>query len=191
MADVDAATRSMIRNLEQKTGRSLAQWVKLVKRMGDLKHGEVVKALKGEHGLTHGYANLVAHSAKGGRRSAGATAAGAAGDPLAAQYAGDKAAWRPVYDKLSRAIARFGKDVELAPKKAYVSVRRSKQFAILQPSTKTRFDVGIQLKGKAAKGRLEKAGSWNAMVSHRVRLSSAKEVDAELIGWLRRAYDAA
>ncbi|MHC5210917.1 MAG: DUF5655 domain-containing protein [Planctomycetota bacterium] len=186
MPDLDAATQSMIRNLEEKTGKSLAQWVKIAKAMGDKKHGEVVKALKADHGLGHGYANLVAHSAKG----AVGPAAPAGGELLAAQYAGDKAALRPIHDKLAKAIARFGKDVEFAPKKAYVSVRRNKQFAILQPSTKTRFDVGIQLKGVPPKGRLEKSGSWNAMVSHRVRLESAKDVDAELIGGLEQAYEA-
>ena len=65
----------------------------------------------------------------------------------------------------------------LAPKKAYVSLRRRKQFGCLQPSTATRFDVGINLKGVAPAGRLEASGSFNAMVSHRVRVSDVKEVD--------------
>ena len=76
-------------------------------------------------------------------------------------------------------------------KKTYVSLRRNKQFAILQPSTKTRFDVGINLKGTEATDRLEPSGSFNGMVSHRVRLHSLDEVDAELIGWLKEAYELA
>ena len=86
-------------------------------------------------------------------------------------------------------MAKFGKDVELAPKKTYVSLRRAKQFGLVQPSTKTRVDVGINLKGMPPTDRLEASGSFNAMVSHRVRVASAKEVDAELIGWLKRAYE--
>ena len=85
----------------------------------------------------------------------------------------------------------FGDDVELSAKKAYVSLRRKKQFGLVQPSTKTRVDVGIQLKNVAPGGRLEASGSFNAMVSHRVRLGSVEEVDEELIGWLRDAYSAA
>ena len=77
------------------------------------------------------------------------------------------------------------------PKKAYVSLRRSKQFAIVQPSAATRLDIGIQLKGTPTTDRLEASGSFNAMVSHRVRLSSAKGIDAELKAWLKKAYDAA
>ena len=85
----------------------------------------------------------------------------------------------------------FGKDVELSPKKGYVSLRRAKQFGLVQPSTKTRVDVGIQLKVVEPTDRLEASGSFNAMVSHRVRVTAASEVDDELIGWLRKAYDAA
>ena len=85
----------------------------------------------------------------------------------------------------------FGTDVEVAPKKANVSLRRNKQFAILQPTVKTRLDVGLVLKEVEPAGRLEAAGSFNAMVTHRVRLSSLDEVDSELVGWLHRAYDQA
>ena len=88
-------------------------------------------------------------------------------------------------------INAFGSDVELSPKKGYVSLRRNKQFAIIQPSTATRVDVGINLKGVKPTDRLEASGSFNAMVSHRVRLSEAKDVDSELVAWLKQAYASA
>ncbi|MGB5578254.1 MAG: DUF5655 domain-containing protein, partial [Woeseiaceae bacterium] len=74
---------------------------------------------------------------------------------------------------------------------AYVSLRRSKQFALVQPSTKDRVDVGINLKGQPPTARLEKSGSFNTMVSHRVRVTKKGEVDADLKRWLKKAYDAA
>jgi hypothetical protein len=86
---------------------------------------------------------------------------------------------------------KYGSDIELAPKKGYVSLRRSKQFATIHPSTATRVDLGIKLAGVAPKGRLEAAGSWNAMVTHRVRLEKVGDVDAELKAWLKQAYEAA
>jgi hypothetical protein len=182
----DAATQTMINNLPEKTGKSLAQWLKLLSKQKFEKHGEIVKWLKAEHGVTHGFANLIAHM----HRDA-AAGAGGAGDLVAAQYKGPKAGLRPIYEALVKTVQSSGKDVEIAPKKAYVSLRRSKQFALIQPSTRDRIDVGINLKGTAPGGRLEASGSFNAMVSHRVRVTSRTDVDAELKSWLRAAYDAA
>jgi hypothetical protein len=108
-----------------------------------------------------------------------------------AQYAGEKAALLPLYQEIIAAVTGFGEDVEISPKKTYVSLRRAKQFALLQPTTKSRLDVGIALKGVSPVGRLEAAGSFNAMVSHRVRLDAGSAVDDELIGWLKQAYDVA
>lgn len=184
-ADAEA---SMIANFKEKTGKTLDDWLGIARRSGLAKHGEIVAMLKSKHAMTHGFANMVALKLL---KSDAASLAEGGADLVAAQYAGEKAALRPVHDKLVKAIAAFGADVEFAPKKAYVSVRRSKQFAILQPSTKARLDVGINLKGAAPAGRLEASGSFNAMVSHRVKLADAKDVDKELLGWLKEAYDQA
>jgi hypothetical protein len=177
--------QSMIDNLPAKTGKPLAEWLTICGRSGLEKHGEIVKHLKGDHGMTHGFANLVAHKF----REAGS--GGAPADPVAAQYAGPKAGLRPIYDALIDAVTAFGGDVSVSPKKAYVSLRRKKQFALIQPSTRTRVDVGINLKDQKPTGRLEASGSFNAMVSHRVRLGAPADVDAELVAWLEQAYQAA
>jgi hypothetical protein len=177
----------MIANLKEKTGKSLDQWIVITAKSGFAKHGEIVKHLKADHGLTHGYANLVAHKTL--KSDAGSQSDTT--DLIAQQYAGPKAGLRPIYDAIEKIVKGFGKNVEIAPKKAYVSVRRSKQFAIVQPSTKTRVDLGINLKGVAPHGRLEKSGSFNAMVTHRVRLESKSDVDADVKKWLKAAYDAA
>jgi predicted transport protein len=177
---------AMIVNLKENTGKSLPQWVRIAKKSGLEKHGQILKHLKSEHGMTHGYANLVAMQAL---KAPGAEPTGE--DLVATQYAGKKAGLRPIYDALTTAIGKLGKDVEVAPKKAYVSLRRSKQFALIQPSTASRVDVGINLKGAPPTDRLEAAGSFNAMVSHRVRVTEAGQVDAELKRWLKQAYEGA
>jgi predicted transport protein len=188
MADkVDAAMATMVRNLEEKTGKTMAQWVGLVRALGPLKHGEIVRCLKETHELGHGYANLVAHTAAG----LVGDEARAEADLVSAQYAGDKAALRPMYDQLIAAASAMGTDVEVSPKKTYVSLRRSKQFALIQPTTRTRIDVGLNLKGVAPDGRLEASGSFNAMCTHRVRVESAQQIDKALIGWLKDAYNKA
>jgi predicted transport protein len=187
MNTLDQAVANMIRNLEEKTGKSFADWTKLARATKIAKHRELLNHLKAEHGLTYGYANVIALKALETEAEAAATE----DDLVAAQYAGAKSELKPVYDALIAAVSQFGDDVEVAPKKAYVSLRRKKQFAILQPSTATRLDVGLNLKGVPTTDRLEASGSFNSMVSHRVKLSSKKEVDQELIGWLRQAYGAA
>jgi predicted transport protein len=177
---------AMIAGLADKTGKSLDDWLKIVRTSGLAKHKEIMTLLKGKHGITHGFANMIALQAL----QSDSHTADDAGALVDAQHAGSKAALKPLYDKLLQTIAKFGNDVEVSPKKAYVSLRRGKQFAIVQPSTATRLDVGINLKGKEPAGRLEKAGSFNAMVSHRVRLEKAADIDKELIGWLKEAYEA-
>jgi predicted transport protein len=177
---------SMIANMPEKTGKPLEAWLNVVGKSKLQKHGEIVSMLKADHGMTHGFANLVAHKAL-----ASDAGSSEADDLVAAQYAGAKAGLKPVYDKLIAIVEGLGKDIELSPKKAYVSLRRSKQFGLIQPSTATRLDLGLALKGAAPKGRLEAAGSWNAMVSHRVKLASAADVDAEVKAWLKQAYEAA
>ncbi len=174
-------TNAMIANMPEKTGKSLKQWIAIVKKAGATKHGEIVKFLKSEHGMTHGFANLVAH------KTLKSDSGSATTDLVAAQYAGPKEGLTPIYDALIKAAKACG-DVEIAPKKAYVSLRRSKQFAIIQPSTKTRVDLGLNIKDEPAGGRLEKSGSFNAMVSHRVRLEKAADVDKDVKAWLRKAW---
>lgn len=176
--------QAMFDNLKEKTGKTLPQWLKITKAAKLSKHGEIVKLLKSEHGVTHGFANLIAH-----KTLEAAPSASGETDLVAAQYDGPKAELKPIYDALIAAVSKFGKDVEIAPKKAYVSLRRSKQFAIIQPSTKTRVDVGINLKGEPTTDRLEASGSFNSMVSHRVRTSDKADIDQELIAWLKQAYE--
>jgi hypothetical protein len=177
---------AMIAGLREKTGKSLDEWLAILRSSRLTRHKEFVTLLKKEHGLTHGFANMIALQAL---QTDSHTAADT--DALvSAQYAGAKAGLRAIYDALLAAVRKFGGDVEVAPKKAYVSLRRRKQFAIIQPSTATRVDVGINLKGAEPTARLEPSGSFNAMVSHRVRLSKPSDVDAELLAWLKRAYEA-
>jgi predicted transport protein len=141
--------------------------------------------LKEKYGIGHGYANMVVHKAKE------SNAAASPDDKLVAEQYKGKEALKELYDLLIKEIRQFGPDVELAPKKAYVSIRRKKQFAILQPSTKTRLDVGLMLKDTPASGTLEAAGSWNAMCTHRIKLENKTDVTPQLIKWIRQSYDLA
>ncbi len=175
----------MIAGLPEKTGKSLEQWLRILKASKLAKHKELVSHLKTEHGLTHGFANMIALQALGSDSHTETDS-----DSLVdAQYAGAKSGLRPIYAAILAGVRNFGKDVEIAPKKAYVSLRHAKQFAIVQPSSTSRLDVGINLPGVKPGKRLEASGSFNTMLSHRVRVTDVQQIDAELLGWLRQAYE--
>ena len=180
----DPQLQTMIRNMPEKTGKSLDEWFKVIAAVDVEKHCEIMNLLKGDYGVTHGFANTIALLYR--QQAAGGPPADH--DLVAEQYAGDKAGLKPIYAAVLAAVSGFGSDVEIAPKKSYVSLRRKKQFAIIQPSTRTRVDVGLNLKDVESTGRLKGGDAFGGMCSHKVALSSSDEVDAELIAWLSQAY---
>lgn len=180
---MDKATLTMIENLHKNTGKTLEQWIEIVRQENFGKHGEILKFLKEKHNFTHGFANLVALKAK----ESDAGSATNTDDLITRQYQG-KESLKAFYDKLMEAIQTFGKDIEIAPKNTYVSLRRKKQFAILNPATKTRFEIGINLKGQEAAGKLE-AEKPNAMCSHKINLTHINDIDAEVLDWIKTAYE--
>jgi hypothetical protein len=186
MATPEEGLAAQIRNIEQRYGKSMSEWFAVIATSGLTKHTEVVAMLKAEHGLAHGAAHRVSLLSR--QAAAPAPASADATDDL---YAGKKAPLRPLHDRLMAEIGGFGGDVAVVPKKGYLSLRRRKQFAMIQPSGSGRLDVGLILPDVPAAGRLEPAGSFNALFTHRVRVMSADDIDPELTGWLRAAYTSA
>lgn len=173
--------------IKEKTGKTPQDFIALAAKKGLTKHAEIVKWLQTDYGLGTGHARalvLVINQANEGRPSPD--------DALAKHFAGKKETWRKPYDALAKKLAKFGPDVKLGPNKSYINLQRGdKKFGIVQISAADRMDVGIKLKGFKPAGRLEAAGSWNAMVTHRVQVTDPKQLDAELVGWLKQAYGAA
>lgn len=183
---MDKAAQTMIENLHKNTGKSLDEWISIVQKEKIDKHGQIIKYLKENHGLTHGYANLVALKARG----ADAGSVDNKDSLIDIQYKG-KEHFLPLYESIIEEVKKYGNDVEIAPKRTSVSLRRNKQFALLQPATKTRFEIGINLKGQAPEGKLEANTASNAMCSHKINVSGKTEIDAEVLGWIRKAYEQA
>lgn len=190
MADLDKAVATQMANIVKRTGKSLAELTAIVKDSGLSKHGELVAMLKTSLGMGHGDANTLVHTvlASDGR-SAAALQGLSVDQVLDGLYTGPKAALRPIHDKLMQEIRHFG-DFEEAPKKTYVSYRRKKQFAMIGPATNTRVEVGLNMKGVQATDRLQELPAGQ-MCNYKVKLTSAEEVDTELIAWIKTAYEAA
>ena len=181
MTTPDEGIAAQIRNIEARYGKPMPDWFALIAASGLAKHTEVVAMLKADHGMTHGGAHRVSLLAR-------QAAASAPADPADELYTGKKAGLRPLHDQLMMVIDAFGPDVSTVPKKGYLSIRRAKQFAMIQPSAAGRLDVGMILRGIPGAGRLEPAGSFNALFTHRVRVTSPEDIDPTLTEWLHSAY---
>ena len=174
----------MEQGLHEKTGKTLEEWIAVVKKEKFEKHGEIIKYLKDQHNFTHGFANFVALKTR--QSDAGSIPDE---DLIQNQYAKGKEHLKPIFDLLIKNINALGKDIEIVPKKANVSIRRKKQFALIQPSTKTRIDVGLKFKDKTISGRLKDSGSFGSMCSHRIEINDVKDIDSEVLAFLKEAYE--
>jgi hypothetical protein len=187
---MDKAIATQLANIEKRTGKTLDELAAIVKSSGLTKHGEIRDMLKKDLGMGHGDANTLVHVVLA---SDGASAAEASGssieDVLAGIYTGPKAHLRPVHERFMQAIAAFG-PFEVAPKKGYVSLRRKKQFAMIGPKTNSRFEVGINAKDFKRNTRLLEQPQ-GSMCNYIVNLTDPKQVDTELVAWLKAAYEGA
>lgn len=179
---MDKALQTMINNMPEKTGKSLDEWKTVLKTRSFSKHSEAVNFLKKEHGVTHGFANTIVVLSKEDQATSE--------DLVTNQYKG-KEGLQPIYDSLLSFVKNLGDDVVITPKKTTVSVIRKKQFALIKPATKTRVDLGLKIKDKPITDRLENSGPFGSMCTHRVQLTDAGQVDAELKAWLKEAYQKA
>lgn len=189
MSTVDKGLEAQIRNIEQQYGKPMSEWIAIVKESGLTKHTDIVAMLKSQYGISHGSAHRVALKAREAGMDKAAQASGR--DPIEEMYSGKKAGLKPLHDALMTVITSFGTDIEQAPKKGYVSLRRKKQFAMIQPTTATRLDIGLILKGVPPTERLEDASGFNALFTHRVRVNTISDVDEQVITWLKQAYNLA
>lgn len=185
MSTPEEMLATQVRNIETKTGQSVAALRAAIAGSGKVKHGEVRSWLMDTYGLGHGDANTLAHAAAGMMDGPPPTA----DDALADIYTGKKAHLRAVHDAVMATITPFG-EFEVAPKKGYVALRRKKQFAMLGPKTAERSELGINLKTDISSARIV-AQKPGGMCQFAVALTGPADVDAEVVAALKQAFDAA
>jgi hypothetical protein len=174
-------------NIVKRTGKTLEEWVDLVKRYGPATEKERRVWLKEQHKLTTNYAWWVAERAEG---RGGAEDY----DPQAlvdALYSGSKAGLRPLHEQLIRLGKALGDDVRICPCKTIVPFYRQHVFADIKPATKTRIDFGFALRDTKATGLLVDTGGFakKDRITHQISLTSLADIDDEFKEWLRAAYD--
>jgi hypothetical protein len=173
-------------SIKTKTGKTTADFKVLADKKGLTQYRDVMTWLKTEYGLGHGHANLMAQLVVNADKLKAKP-----DEKIDKMFAGKKADWRKPYDALLAKLTKFGPDVKVAPTNTYISLLRGdKKFGIVQASSAERMDIGIKLKGLKPTERLEAARSWNIMVTHRVRITDPKQIDKEVLAWLKQAYEA-
>jgi predicted transport protein len=177
-------------NIEAKTGKTPQDLKVLAAKKGLLKEGvktsQIVTWLKEDYGLGQGHAMAIVLALRSETEPKLSQA-----EQFAKHFAGDRSGWRKPYDGLMRKVGEFGPDISVAPTDSYISIlRKGKKFAVVAV-TADRLDIGIKLKGVPVSDRLEQAGSWNGMVTHRVRIDDPKQIDGKVVSWLQEAYEKA
>jgi hypothetical protein len=190
MTTLTKARETQLKNIEAKSGKTLAELRTLIEKSGLTKHGQIRQMLMDKLGLGYGDASMLVHFAQASDGQSAAEASGATTDDvLAGIYAGAKAPLRPIHDQLMGAVGALG-PFDIVPKKGYVSLRRARQFAMVGPASKGRVEVGLNMKGVGPTSRLV-AEPPGGMCQYKVYLTTPAEVDDELLGWILRAYESA
>jgi hypothetical protein len=188
-----AMVQSWQSTLKEKSGRSLDEWLTLVKKSGPKTEKERVDWLKQQHGLGTNSARWIAERAEGKGTELECPEAylEAAEGYVEAMFAGPKQSLRPIYGTLLELGLALGADVKACPCQTIVPLYRNHVFAQIKPTTRTRIDLGLALGARKAEGRLIDTGGYakKDRITHRIGIESAAEIDAEVKRWLRVAYE--
>lgn len=190
-----AMVQKWVTELKSKTGRSLEEWLALVKKEGPKDEKSRREWLKTKHKLGTNSAGWIAERAegKGTEDSDPEAYLQAAVQYVEEQYAGPKEKLRPIYDDLLALGLSQGPEAKACPCKTMVPLYRNHVFAQIKPTTNSRIDLGLSLthfKGKLPKRIIDTGGAAKKdRITHRIELKSASEIDAEVKKWLKTAYD--
>ena len=177
--------RAMKANIAERTGKTFDEWIAVARESGITRFKALTDHMKSEHGMTHGYAQMVAWGVIDPARL---TAGNQDQEMVDALYNGKKAHLRPIYDRLIAEGRAMGDDVDLVICKTYSSLRSSSQFVMLVPKTNSAVDLELAMPpGTADTKRLEPIRSSNPRFTHRIRISGTDEIDAEVIAALTTA----
>jgi hypothetical protein len=180
----DEMLSAVSQSLAARTGRSLDQWVDLVRSSGldPLDQNTVRRWLKSEHGVPQNSQWAIADAAA---RAAGWVPP-TVSEYVDRQYAGAKAALRPVYEALAAAITDLGDDVSVEGRGTYIPFVRGRQFAAVAAAARDRVDLGLRFTDPPVSARLSPGGPGQA--THTVSLRAVEEVDDEVRHLLSAAY---
>src|SRR5882672_10721686 len=190
-----AMVQKWLAELKEKTGRSMEEWLVLVKKEGPKDEKSRREWLKTKHKVAPNSAWWIAERAegKGGDEDTPDVYLKAAVRYVEAQYAGPKEKLRPIFDELLELGKSMGSDAKACPCKTIVPLYREHVFAQIKPTTNSRIDLGFALthyRGKLFKRLIDTGGlAKKDRITHRIPITSVREIDDEVKNWLKTAHD--
>ena len=188
-----AMVQKWVAELKQKTGRTLDEWIRHIKKDGPKTEKERREWLKSEYGLGTNTCWWLAERAEGkGTWETDPDVYLVEAEKYVEQmYSGPKASLRPIYDALLKLGLKTGKDAKACPCQTIVPLYRNHVFAQIKPTTQTRIDMGFALGDMKAKGRLIDTGGFakKDRITHRIAITSLDDIDDEVKQWLKVAYE--
>ncbi|TNE65869.1 MAG: DUF4287 domain-containing protein [Alphaproteobacteria bacterium] len=187
--------QAMLASLEKRTGKPLEDWCAIARSLGESDVNRAAAKLKDGHGLGKPTAWMIADYALGDNLAEYEDAAYLAAAPakIDAQYAGKKAALRPLADRLFALIDSIGPDVAAAPAKTMVPFYRHRVFAQVKAATQKRLDVGLALgrySGALAACLKDTGGAEKGdRITHVYGVEGPEDIGPELTHWLKQAYE--
>jgi hypothetical protein len=95
------------------------------------------------------------------------------------------------YHALLKLGLSIGKEAKACPCQTIVPLYRNHVFAQIKPTTQTRIDLGFALGNMKTPKRLIDTGGYakKDRITHRIEITSLKDIDDEVQRWLKVAYD--
>ena len=186
-------TQKWLGELKQKSGRTLEEWLKVIKKDGPAEEKARRDWLREKHGLNTMIATYLAErsTGKGAQMEDPDLYLKSAERDVDKMFAGGKAHLRPVYDALLKLGLKTGKEAKACPCTTIVPLYRKHVFAQIKPTTQTRIDMGFALGDLKPTGRLIDTGGFakKDRITHRIPITSLDDIDDEVKHWLKVAYD--
>ncbi|WP_438864850.1 DUF5655 domain-containing protein [Neptunicella sp.] len=185
MSNPEQMMAAVASTLQQRTGKTLHQWIELVEHSGidPLNQNDVRRWLKQQHGIAQNSQWAIADAA--------ARAAGwqppTLEEYISQQYAGAKSELLPIFERLQQLILALGADVQVEGRASYIPFMRKRQFIAIAAATKKRVDVGLRFTDPPVSALLQPANA-PGQATHKISLTSINAITTEVETLLVAAY---
>lgn len=174
-----------IQTAKEKTGKTLEQWLAVVKPKGFTKQMEILNWLKSEHKLNHMQASFVV----GIYLNNGKPVYQSEDNLLENQFVKSES-MRPLFDFVSQKILKDFSDTQMIAKKTYVSFTAAREFAAVNIKPKE-LRLGMDLGDLPFNDTVQKTKLTGPMprISHMVIITEEKHLDKKVSEYLKQSYN--